>query len=134
MPQTTPAARSIEDRNALVVQYLPLVGWTINRFAPQAARRADYEDLFSACLPGLITAAERYDPSRGKFTTFAVWWIRQKLTLALASNGPVRLPTSLSAAARSRALRRARFGRLLFRDGDPREPADPGSGEPGDLL
>jgi len=45
--------------------------------------RVDEEDcaeLIYRCQLCLILAAQRYDPTRGKFTTYAIWYIRSAVT------------------------------------------------------
>lgn len=65
------------ERDELIVSHLPLVKYLVGRIASQLPPHLDREDLMSAAVIGLITAAERFDPSRGiKFKTFAEQRIR----------------------------------------------------------
>ena len=55
-------------------------------------------DLINEGNLGLIEAAKRFDPERNvKFTSYAVWWIRQSILHAISSLGhPMKLPAKVS--------------------------------------
>lgn len=65
------------------------------RYVVSVARRhlgygLSLADLINEGNIGMIQAAKRFDPTRGvKFITYAVWWIRQAITHALAEQGGV---------------------------------------------
>ncbi len=74
-------------------------------------------DLISAGNMGLMTAAERFDGTRGfKFISYAVWWIRQAIHQSLAQDSRVvRLPINRidllnNISKVSRELRQTREG------------------------
>ena len=54
-------------------------------------------DLIQEGNTGLMSAAEKYDHSKGfKFSTYATWWIRQAITRAIADQGrTIRVPAHM---------------------------------------
>ena len=60
-------------------------------------RGVDLDDLVMEAVRGLIVAADKFDLTIGKrFTTYAVWWIRQKLLVAVSQqSSTVRLPINV---------------------------------------
>ena len=66
------------------------------RFAANYERWLDLSELIGAGNMGLITAAERFDRTKGcKFISYAVWWVRQAMLQAITEQSRlIRLPAN----------------------------------------
>jgi RNA polymerase sigma factor (sigma-70 family) len=98
------------ERNALVLQWLPLVHWVVKRlYRPEiygSSCPVTHEDAIQAGMLGLIRAAELYDSRRGtQFNTYAVRWIEQSIRRALDECPLIRVSTGTQ-----QAMRRLRRG------------------------
>lgn len=56
-----------------------------------------YDDIAQHGMTGLIRAVELFDPAQGnKFSTYAMWWIRQSITRGIANESRlIRLPVHM---------------------------------------
>jgi RNA polymerase primary sigma factor len=81
-------------RSDLVVANLRLVVAVARKYAHHGLPLLD---LVQEGNLGLMRAAEKFDPSRGfRFSTYAIWWIRQSVTRSLADHGrTIRLPVHI---------------------------------------
>jgi RNA polymerase primary sigma factor len=103
---------SMEARDELVQANLRFV---IDVAKNYQNRGLSFADLISAGNLGLMTAAERFDGTRGyKFISYAVWWIRQSILQTIAEHvRTVRLPLNKLSLLKdiSKASRRLGQGR-----------------------
>ena len=78
-------------KRAMIERNLRLVHSLAQRYR---GRGAAYDDLVQEGTIGLVRAVERFDHRRGlKFSTYAVWWIREAVQSAVMNQGrTVRLP------------------------------------------
>ena len=66
----------------------------------------DMSDLISEGTIGLIVSLSKYDPTQAKLSTYATWWIRQRILRALSNQSKtIRIPVHMTEKIAS--LRRA---------------------------
>lgn len=81
-------------RNEMISRNLRL---TVSIAKGYMNRGLNFEDLIQEGNTGLMKAVEKFDPSLGvKFSTYAVWWIRQAVRYAIRTQGlTIHLPNQL---------------------------------------
>ena len=94
--QETKLCERIKDGDATAAEVLVRANL---RFVVSVAKQYEghglaLNDLINEGNIGLLRAVKRYDPSRGfKFISFAVWWIRQHIMVAISEQARmIRLP------------------------------------------
>ena len=84
---------------ALLLHNMGLIHSVAQRHGGQGL---EHDDLVSSGVPGLVRAIELFDPGRGlKFSTYAMQWVRQSISRAVANEGRIiRLPVHVVEAIR----------------------------------
>lgn len=123
--QVTMLAKRVERgddsaKQQLVAANVKLVVHVAKRFTEQA-KPMEFEDLVQEGNLGLIRAVEKFDHRRGfKFSTYAVWWIRQAIGRAIADKkNAIRLPVHVFEKAR-----KVEIAAYQFSIDHGREPTD----------
>ena len=85
--------RSYAARCQLIESNLRLV-MSVASMAARRSPQVQLQDVVQDGVLGLMRAADRFEPERGhRFSTYAVWWIRQAVRASLAAQrGALRLP------------------------------------------
>ena len=114
--QVRQAQRDVKSaREEMVRAHLPLVVAIAKRYRGKSS--LDLLDLIQEGNLGLMHAVEKYDHRRGvKVATYAVWWIRQAITRAMADQGrlirvPVHMTERVTKVLRERRKLSQKLGR-----------------------
>jgi RNA polymerase primary sigma factor len=83
---------NVEAKNQLILSNLRLV---VNIAKGYTKKGMSFIDLISEGNFGLIHAIEKFDTSKGfRFSTYAVWWIKQAISKAVINKGrDIRIPS-----------------------------------------
>jgi RNA polymerase primary sigma factor len=111
------AQRDVEKaREEIVRAHLPLVVAIAKRYRGKSS--LDMLDLIQEGNLGLMHAVEKYDYRRGvKVSTYAVWWIRQAITRAMADQGRlIRVPVHMTERATKVLRERRKLSHRLGRN------------------
>jgi len=111
------AAGDVEARNSLVEHNYPLV---VNIARKHCSPGLDLEDLIQEGNIGLMKAADKFDYKKGyRFTTYATWWITQRVYFAI-SKSTSSADTSKNGAYMANKINKAK---TLLRKELAREPS-----------
>ena len=86
-----------ESIDNLVEANVNLVYKIVSKYTGLATSSYEEDDMKQEGMRGLIMAAKKFDPSLGiQFSTYAVWWIRQKITRSLYDlSKTIRIPVHM---------------------------------------
>ncbi len=89
LEQLTPSQMTLVEDN------LNLVWFVLRRNQSLWANRVEEEEVFQEGTLGLIRAAQKFDQTKGQFSTYAVWWIKNALRDAVRRTQQVTVPQNV---------------------------------------
>lgn len=110
------ADEGIKAHDLLILHNFGLVKYAASKFKED---ELPFDDRVSAGWEGLMIAASKFDPYMGyKFSTYAIWWIRQTIKREINNTGktvrlPVHVVESLAAVRRLQEEMVSKLGKLV---------------------
>jgi len=90
--------RLTDEQRAMVEANVGLVyGFVLRRYGREHPK---HDDLVQAGVFGLMRAAQKYDPAKAKFSTYANYWIRQATQRYINEDTLIRVPSHAAEDAR----------------------------------
>jgi len=83
-------------RNLIIVDNMKLVYRMSNRYFRSSSLPCGQEDLEQAGMIGMAKCLPTFDPSKGRFSTYAVHYIRQEILLAVEGHMLLKRPSGAS--------------------------------------
>ncbi|MGI9945679.1 sigma-70 family RNA polymerase sigma factor [Vibrio hyugaensis] len=107
-----------EAREVMIESNLRLVVKIAKSYLKRTGNNFTLLDLIEEGNIGLIKAIDKYDPEPGfRFSTYAVWWIRENIESALMNNGrTVRLPAHVCKEINSLASKKHDASKNMSKD------------------
>ena len=95
--EATNEEKAIAKENLVIANDL-LVKKIVSKYTKMATVAYDENDMYQEGAQGVLIAAEKFDLTKGyQFSTYAVWWIRQKISRGLTDLGrSVRIPVHMT--------------------------------------
>ncbi|MFC1629868.1 RNA polymerase sigma factor RpoD/SigA [Patescibacteria group bacterium] len=111
-------------KDEIIKLNLRLVRYWASRIKNRYQADIQLTDLFQEGILGLISAVEKFDwRKRVKFSTYATWWIRQKIIKAIEDSDTIRIPNNTYQKSGRYRRTHEQLTRKLGRDPSPEETA-----------